>query len=342
MKLIQRYFVSSTMSIVVVGMLFVFTAQVALANSSCIADLNVDGRVGLEDYSLLSNNFFTNSTQYDITGDAYVDISDYSIMASSFFSVCNQDPSGENMPVGDLQNWRLIYSENFDQAAAEGQFAQVYQSSVRVYPDGWPDTAGQQGAPSRYYPSKVLRAEAGKLIKNIRYQTIDGVDVPMGAAVIPKIFGESADEDQLYGKYTVRFRVINNAQVALSGYKVAWLLWPDSGVWPRDGEIDFPEGNLDQTIEGFVHKMNATQGSDQDAFTTDETFDTWHTASIEWLPDRVTFILDGVEVGTSTDRIPEAPMHWVLQTESCLNTDCPHQDVNADVEIDWIVVYSPL
>jgi len=43
-----------------------------------------------------------------------------------------------------------------------------------------------------------------------------------------------------YGRYVVRFR-----SDAIAGYKTAWLLWPNSDNWPTDGEIDFPEGNLD-------------------------------------------------------------------------------------------------
>jgi hypothetical protein len=52
----------------------------------------------------------------------------------------------------------------------------------------------------------------------------------------------------LYGRYSVRFKAD-----PLAGFKIAWLLWPDSGVWPRDGEIDFPEGELDLTIYGAAH-----------------------------------------------------------------------------------------
>ena len=31
----------------------------------------------------------------------------------------------------------------------------------------------------------------------------------------------------------------------LTGYKMAWMLWPDSGSGKTYGEIDFPERNLD-------------------------------------------------------------------------------------------------
>jgi len=86
--------------------------------------------------------------------------------------------------------------------------------------------------------------------------------------------------------------------------------------------------------------MGATSGSDQDAFATTETFQTWHTAVIEWTPSRCRFILDGQLIGTSTQSIPSDPMHWVLQVETAL-TGVPAADVSGHVYIDWVSVYSP-
>jgi len=105
---------------------------------------------------------------------------------------------------------------------------------------------------------------------------------------------------------------------AVPGYKTAWLLWPDSEDWPSDGEIDFPEGDLSGTIGGFVHYRGGVSGSDQAAFATNATYTGWHTAIITWLPSGVTFRLDGKTVGTTTTRIPNTPMHWVIQTETSI------------------------
>src|ERR1700694_4664776 len=99
---------------------------------------------------------------------------------------------------------------------------------------------------------------------------------------------------------------------AVPGYKTAILLWPDSGVWPRDGEIDFPEANLNSTIWGFVHHQGGVSGNDQTGYRTRVMYDTgWHTATVIWLPGRVTLQLDGRTVGTNRTRIPNTPMHLV-------------------------------
>jgi beta-glucanase (GH16 family) len=141
----------------------------------------------------------------------------------------------------------------------------------------------------------------------------------------------------LYGRYAVRFR-----SDPIPGYKTAWLLWPEHNEdWPEYGEIDFPEGNLDGTISAFMHRWNGTSGSDQDAYTTDARYTSWHTAVIEWTPDYVNFILDGTLIGKSTSRIPQGSMHWVLQTETNLDGYEPDDSAQGHVQIDWVAVYVP-
>jgi hypothetical protein len=230
------------------------------------------------------------------------------------------------MPVGDLPGWHQTFAENFNTSASLGSFpGAAYGNQFTTYADNTPDTAGQQGAPSRYDPSKVVSVSNGLL--NLYLHTQNGT--PMAAAILPTL-----PSNDLYGKYTVRFR-----SDALAGFKVAWLLWPDSGTWPRDGEVDFPESDLDGTINAFMHRQGASSGSDQDAFSSTATYASWHTASIEWTPNSINFILDGQSIGTSTSRIPNTPMHWVLQTEACLD-GCPTSNEAGNLQIDWITAYS--
>ena len=140
----------------------------------------------------------------------------------------------------------------------------------------------------------------------------------------------------MYGRYVVRFRAD-----AVPGYKTAWLVWPDSESWPYDAEIDFPEGNLDGSINGFVNHQGATSGADQAASTTNVTYTGWQTAAITWLPTGVTFQLDGTTIGTETSPVPNTPMHLVLHTETSTIGAGPTSSASGNVQIDWISVYSP-
>ncbi|MDI1464714.1 malectin domain-containing carbohydrate-binding protein [Catellatospora sp. KI3] len=233
-------------------------------------------------------------------------------------------PSAEAMPVGDLAGWRQIFADNFATPAAVGSFpGTAYNGTWRVYPDGWSDTSHH----GTYYPSKVLSVADGVL--KMHLHTENGVH--MVANPIPKLPGLS--NGQTYGRYSVRFKADS-----IAGYKTAWLLWPDSEVWPGDGEIDFPEGNLNGTISAFMHFADPAGG--QNGYSTSATYTSWHTATTEWSPGKVTFLLDDVVVGTSTTKVPSKPMHYMLQTETCLGSCTTPDSSTGDVLVDWVVVYA--
>jgi len=162
------------------------------------------------------------------------------------------------------------------------------------------------------------------------------------AALLPRVPG-SSKYGQLYGRYEVRMRADT-----LPGYKIAWMLWPDSGTTTTgasggggNGEIDFPEGELsDNTkIWGFVHRQNGTTGGDQAWFRIPLNFNGWHTYAMEWSPNLVVLRVDGVEVGRTTERVPNTRMHWVLQTETSLKMT-PADSTRGNVQIDWAAAWA--
>jgi len=258
--------------------------------------------------------------------------------AVQFVSDC---VSGECMPVGDLPGWQQIFTDDFKTDVALGSFPGAVAQKWLAYPFDacfWQDTSKQ----GHYWPEKTLSVAQGLL--NIYVHTENGPlcgggNGPIHAvsAPYPVLPGASASNGQLYGRYAVRFR-----SDPIAGYKVAWLLWPDSEQWPRDGEVDFPEGNLDGKITAFMHRMNGTSGSDQDGYATSASFTAWHTAVIEWRPNDLQFILDGQVIGHSTSRVPSTPMHWVLQTETNLDGTPVSDSAAGNVQVDWVAVWKML
>ena len=245
-------------------------------------------------------------------------------------------PSGQAMPVGDLPGWRQVFRDDFTVDSPVGSWGSgatapsAYAGRWNNYADGWNDTSAKiEGSPSRYMPSRVLSTSGGMLIKHLRTEN----GRPIVAAPQPAINGNPIT--QLYGKYTARMRADS-----LAGFKTAWLLWPVSEVWPRDGEIDFPEGGLNSHICAFMHRQGGTSGSDQDAFCTNYGYQSWHTYDLEWTPSYVSFKVDGQEIGRSTSRIPNTPMRWVLQTETCFSGCQPAATTQGKLEIDWVVQYA--
>ena len=236
------------------------------------------------------------------------------------------DPSGEAMPVGDLDGWRQVFTDDFSRNVALGHFPDKVEQKWSVYDSPIKDTFGH----GTYSPREVVSVHNGVLNEHIHAQ--DGVF--MVAALLPKVPGTNRF-GQMYGRYAVRFKTDR-----IEGYKMAWLLWPDSRKWPRDGEIDFPERNLvSDNVMGFVHHQGAKRGSDQASVSAAYDSDAWHTAVIEWSPALVVFTLDGVEIERITERVPDTPMHWVLQTETTLTSTLPPVDAAGDVKIDWVAAW---
>jgi beta-glucanase (GH16 family) len=237
-------------------------------------------------------------------------------------------PSGISLPLGDIPGWRQIFSDDFTTDVPLGSFPDAVATKWSAYPDGWKDTSKK----GTYYPSQTVTINGGTL--NIFLHTENSMH--MVCAPVPKLPGAVGNGTGLqYGRYAICFRAD-----AVPGYKTAWLLWPDSEVWPRDGEIDFPEGNLTGTISAFMHRQNGTSGSDQDAFSSQATYTQWHVAVIEWTSPYVDFLLDGASIGRSVNRIPNTPMHWVIQTETTLSGETS-DTAQGTVQIDWVAVYAP-
>jgi hypothetical protein len=225
----------------------------------------------------------------------------------------------------------MIFEDQFLIDCKEGEFLSRYGPKWTAYPVGWRDTS-KKGA----YNPGIVSVTGG--ILNMRLHT-SSAGVPQVCAPEPKING-TTDLNQLYGRYEVRFRAD-----AVDGYKTAWLLWPKSESWPRDGEIDFLEGDLLGSIGAFMHRQNGTSGGDQDKFVSNAKFTDWHTIALEWLPNRLQIFLDGVALKTDkgadrvTSRIPNTPMRCVLQTETELNSTYPAKSVVANVQIDYVRVW---
>ncbi len=238
-----------------------------------------------------------------------------------------EGPSGEPLPVGDLPGWDQVFVDDFATNVPLGSFPAAVSSKWTAY-NGFSDTSGH----GTYSPGKVISVNGG--LMNMHLHTENGTHLV--AAPLPKIPGHaSAYEGLTYGRYAVRFRAQQTAN--LTGYKTAWLLWPDSNDW-NEGEIDFPEGNLSGTMNAFMHHRGNPQA--QEAYSTQATYATWHTAVIEWTPQSVRFILDGVTIGndTNTAYLPNTPMHWVLQTET--TSSGPSDTAAGNVQIDWVAIWS--
>lgn len=241
----------------------------------------------------------------------------------------SNDPStliGSAPPPASLPGWHRVFADDFSENVPMGQFPSAVSSRWWAYPNGWLDTtrAGE------YDPQSTVSVHDGMM--DIDLHALGTASLV--AAPVPRIPGASAQYGQLYGMYAVRFRADR-----IRGYKTAWLLWPDDNRWPQDGEIDFPEGNLTDNFCGYVHYEHGTAANDQAQVCGSSTYQEWHTAVLEWTAGRVVFALDGRVLGSVTQRIPDTPMHFVLQTENATWGPAAGPSDSGHVYIDWVAIY---
>jgi beta-glucanase (GH16 family) len=234
--------------------------------------------------------------------------------------------ASDQLPLGDLPGWRQVFADDFLTDVPLGSFPAAVSSTWKAYPEPWLDTS-RNGS---YAPERVVSVDGGVLRKHIR--TEGGQHLV--AALLPRL-NSTGRPGLRYGRFAIRYRTDS-----LAGYKMAWLLWPDSEEWPQDGEIDFPERSLDSGfVAGVVHHRGGERESDKTIHRVPAP-QGWQTAVIEWSPGLVVFLLDGVEIGRVTERVPVSPMHWVIQTETAVRPEPPADDVAGLVEIDWVAAWA--
>jgi beta-glucanase (GH16 family) len=137
---------------------------------------------------------------------------------------------------------------------------------------------------------------------------------------------------QKYGRWEARMRT----SVRDPAYHAVLLLWPDSGNWPADGEIDYAEGTADATrMRFFLH-----YGADNSQTRAEKVIDStqWHHYAVEWSPKHVVGYIDGVEWfrDENTAHLPPGPMHQTVQLDWFPDGTSTKETT---MSVDWVRVY---
>jgi beta-glucanase (GH16 family) len=201
-------------------------------------------------------------------------------------------------------------------------------------------TYGGQNGTGDYYGFNNISVVSGIAGANgncMRMRLIpnDGTGKRVAACPYPNISGTPGSSASasalLYGRVEARLMATPVAR-----WKTAWLWWP--ATWRWTNEIDFPEGALDGTIGGFVHRPN-NAGQNAVSYTNGTArYTSWHTTAVEWSPNLIRYILDGVVVLTATNaNVASEPLFWQMQTENALSGAQP--TAQAFVYVDYVAVW---
>jgi len=258
-----------------------------------------------------------------------------SILQPGFASVpptSDAPPVTTSMPTGDVLSngttWRPSLAEDFLVDAPTGAVLSAYPG-MTAYESG-SDTSGY----GTYSPNEVLSVHDSVL--DFAVGTTDGKHLV--SAVLPDDY-----KPHLHGRVQLRYRTD-----AVRGYKFVALFWPSSNDW-NDGEIDWPEANLDarsrpaSAIPGslnFWSKQMSFLPVQESFASTDQS--EFHVATTEWTADAIRFYWDDDLVAEVNSGIPTKPMRFTLQAETWINRGAPPDDVAGHIEVDWIVIYDPV
>lgn len=174
---------------------------------------------------------------------------------------------------------------------------------------------------------------AGNGVRSPAAWSVDGNVVRVTGDSQGTTGGMSANFDRRkYGRWEVRMRT--NARDP--EYHPVLILWPDSGNWPCDGEIDYAEGTSDVTKMHVYHHYSCSNQQTSATRTVDTT--QWHNYAVEWTPEAIVGYLDGVEWFRDSDPThqPPGPMHQTIQLDWFPDGTATS---TSWMEVDWVRVY---
>ncbi len=252
-------------------------------------------------------------------------------LGSHTFAVRATDTAGNVDPSPATRDWEVL-SPTPPPPSTGTTAAETFGWGASVAGDEFDYT----GAPD---PSKWnLYDSAGHNANGVRSPaawSVDGSVVRVSGDSAGTTGGMSAQFDtRTYGRWESRMRT----SARDSEYHPVLLLWPDSGNWPCDGEIDYAEGTSDVTKMHFYHHYSCSNSQTSATATVAAT--QWHNYAVEWTSAGVIGYLDGVEWfrDTNPDHQPRGSMHQTVQLDWFPDGTATSPSW---MEVDWVRVYNP-
>ena len=174
---------------------------------------------------------------------------------------------------------------------------------------------------------------AGNGIRSPNQVTVDGSKMVITGTADGTTAGMGAKfANQKYGRWEVRAAGSGDNE-----YHLVSLLWPDSGNWPCEGEVDYAETTGDWNLIKFFHHYGCTN-SQTSAFRALDVSQ-FHNYAVDWSANGVVGYVDGVKWFEDRDPAhqPPASMHQTLQLDWFPDGTA---DGPGEMRVDWVRVYA--
>jgi len=242
-----------------------------------------------------------------------------------------------NGPTPARSPWTTVVNDDFKTLTALPSHWCTYRSHDRVY--------GGNYAPAHVYVSGGYLHLLQKYESNGAF----GTGWYSGAIALTRNpSGGCGGSNRQYpfpaanSRLTVRMRLVETGSGRAASHRNI-LRWPNSGVWPSDGEEDMWESDVStsRNVLAFFH-----YGSDnRQIYWRYPALDLtrWHTFRFQRLDSEVSLYVDDLTTpihvyhGSSTT-LPPTAKHWVFQ-QQCPSSGCPARNSDTeDWQIAWIAV----
>lgn len=173
---------------------------------------------------------------------------------------------------------------------------------------------------------------AGNGIRSPLQATVNGTALNIDGTADGTTAGMSAKfANQKYGRWESRIKASGDDE-----YHMVSILWPDSGNWPCDGEVDYAETTGDWSVVKFFQHYSCSNSQTQASKAIDVT--QWHNYAVDWSPSGMVGYIDGVKWFEDNDPTHQPPgsMHQTLQLDWFPDSTT---DGTGNMQVDWVRVY---
>lgn len=234
-----------------------------------------------------------------------------------FFLISHAQPTDRVKQLVDNENvdWNLVFEDNFDGTTL---------NAANWYPYY---CGGHQG-------NGLRRPEAVTVANGVLTITAQMKSGTLVSGAVGNC------KNYTYGKYEFRVR----ASADSSGVTSAVVLtWPQSDVWPDDGENDIFETHDSGNPYRNYFKTNILSGAPKNSWSgVRHNFDAkeWHVVAMEWMKNYIKIYVDGELKWTLSDStlIADKPHHLCIQ----LDAFKPTMTKVSQMYIDWVKIYQPV
>ena len=234
-------------------------------------------------------------------------------------SISLHKPEFENL---NQNGWDLIWHDEFENNCLD---------SGKWNIENW---AAEKNNELQYYSPNNIKVEGGLLKLISKNEKFKGRDYTSGAVHSQGKFSF------LYGKVEMRAKLPSGQGI----FPAFWMMPDKENTWLPEIDIMEMVGHLPNEVWMVSHWLdtNGTLKSDYNTFIGDDFSKDFHTFSIEWTPESITWLIDGIERFQSSKSIPSEPMYVYLNT--AIGGNWPGSPDNSTVfpviyEIDYVRVF---